>query len=194
MKSKEEMIKNHEKYINFVINDLHLGHRRDELFDVGMIGFVNGINTYDETKGFELTTYLYTCIKNEILHLLTYETRERRMAEIVSLNTLVDEGETTELQDFIGKEEEYERKIFMDELMYIIERRLSFMTERQQNIFNDLYGYNGHKQLSFTEAAKKYKTTRQNIYDINRRIIKNLKGATWNLRENYYEGLYDKKD
>ena len=126
--SKEQIINDYEKIVKFVIKDMNLGHRFDELYDVGIIGFVNGINSYDETKGYKYITYLYDCIKNEILQYIQYQNREKRKAETISLNTIIYGN--VELQDLIGYETDYIQENYEDELLDTINDRMSFMTKK----------------------------------------------------------------
>lgn len=180
--SKENVIKDYEKIINYVLKSMGLSYRRDELFDVGMIGFVNGINSYDETKGFTYMTYLYDCIKNEILHYLKYENRKRRIVETISLNTEINYN--TELLDFIPSYEKYDEILYLDELLYVINRRLSFLSERDETIFKHLYGIDGYKELTTEELQEKFKTSKQNIQRIKMKILRMLR---YEMLSKYYK-------
>ena len=42
---KEEMFKRNEIYIHWYINKINLRHLSDDLYDVGLIGLTNAINT-----------------------------------------------------------------------------------------------------------------------------------------------------
>lgn len=173
--SKEKIIKDYDKIINFTINKMKLGYRRDELFDIGMIGFVQGINTYDETKGYQYISYLYDCIKNEILHHLLYESRKKRNFETVSLNTMISDD--TELQDLLGYETDYSEDNYKDELIQTINDRMSFMTTKEQLVFNHLYGLNGYDELTSKQITEKYGFSRQSIYQIKRITLNKLRHA-----------------
>ncbi len=173
MKSKKEIIKDYEKIINFTINKMKLGYRRDELFDIGMIGFVQGINTFDETKGYQYISYLYDCIKNEIAHHLQYESRKKRNFETISLNTIIN-GDT-ELQDLLGYETDYSEDNYMNELMDVINDRMSFMTRKEQLVFNHLYGINGYDEMTPKEITEKYGFSRQSIYQIKKITLNKLR-------------------
>ena len=173
MRSKQEIEKDYAKIINFVIKDMKLRHRHDELFDIGMIGFVEGLNTFDESKGFQYITYLYDCIKNEISHFLAYEQREKRKCELISLNTIINDN--TELQDLIGYDTDYLKDNYVDELMDTINDRMSFMTKKEQLVFNHLYGLNGYDELTPKEITKKYGFSRQSIYQIKKITLNKLR-------------------
>lgn len=187
MNSKEQIIKDYEKIINFVIKRMGLSKRREELFDLGMIGFVRGINSYDESKGYTIMTYLYDCIKNEFLKYFDYENRKGRKTEIISLNKLIGENKDTELIDLIGYELNTDNDIYFQEL---IKKILVYMREhftyRQEEIFKYVYGIDGFPMLNFEQIAKIYGTTKQNIYGSHKIIMKKLEKL---FKE---ENLYDK--
>lgn len=170
---KEKAIKDFDKIVKFVIKDMKLGHRYDELYDIGLIGFVNGINNYDETKGYKYITFLYDCIRNEILHYLIYEKRKKRDGEVISLNTKIKGN--TELQDLLGYETDYIKDNYEDELLDTINDRMSFMTLKEQLVFNHLYGLNGYKELTPKEITKKYGFSRQSIYQIKKITLNKLR-------------------
>lgn len=161
-----------------------LGYKFDDLYDIGIIGFVRGINSYDETKNSKLTTYLYECIKNEILKHLE---KENKKNETLSLNTNI--GDNTELIDIIPSYEKYDEKLYLDEMLWAINRRLSFLKERDEIIFKHLYGLDGYKVLSYQEICKKYNMTKQNITRIRKKVINILKYSTKDYYKTYQELL-----
>lgn len=176
MNLKEQMIKDYEKIINFVLKKMNLRHRRDELFDLGMIGFVRGINTYDETKGFTYMTYLYECIQNEFLKYLDYENRKGRKSEVISLNTLIGENKDTELIEFFGYDPKFEDNIYFDDVIRkILIYSREYFTDRQEEIFKFIYGLEGHPRLNYEQIAKIYDTTKQSIYESHKTILKRLR-------------------
>lgn len=169
---KEQTIKDYDKIVRFVLKDMKLAYRYDELYDIGIIGFVNGINNYDESKGYKYITFLYDCIKNEIVHYLQYEKRKRRRAVVISLNSLINNNE---LGDFIPSYQDYDRDLYLEEITRIIDRRLADLDERDEMIFKHLYGLDGYKEMSALQLEKKFNMSRQNINRIKNRILKMLR-------------------
>lgn len=186
---KEKIIKDYDKIIRFVLKDMKLGHRYDELCDVGLIGFVNGINNYDESKGCKYITFLYDCIKNEIIHFLQYEKRYKRNGDVISLNTKI-KG-TIELQDILGYQIDYEQNAYIDELIMLIEKRSEDFTEKQKIIFNHLFGFNGYKELTAKEITERYGFSRQSIYKMKETILRMLRNALSKYQNK--EGMYKRK-
>lgn len=66
-KEKNEMFIRNEGLIYLVIKKMNLTSMIDEFYDIGLIGITKGINTYDKSKNIKESTYLYTCIRYEII-------------------------------------------------------------------------------------------------------------------------------
>lgn len=190
MKSKEEITKDYEKIINYVIKKMKLGYRHDEIFDVGMIGFVNGLNNFDESKGYTIVNYLYHCIKNEICKYLYLQSMPKRTAEVISYNTMISED--TELLEVLGYNIDYEQNYYVNEMLKEIFNRLSKLTKKQQFIFNHLYGLNGYKEMNARQIEDKYGFSRQSIHQIKKRVLNQLRFILQKYQNE--ERKYDKED
>ena len=60
----EKEIFENENLIYFVLKQKNLSP--EEFYDLGMIGLIKGIKSFDPSKGYARSTYLVACIKNEI--------------------------------------------------------------------------------------------------------------------------------
>ena len=174
MNPKEEIIQDYEKYINHVLKKMNLKHRREDLFDVGMIGFVNGINTYNENSGAKLSTYVFTCIKNEIVKQLIYESCARRDAKLISYNTLVGEEKEDELLETFGYEQNFDGNLSWEELEKKILVILAEYNKRREDIFKYIYGLDGYPMLTYEEVAKIFHTSRQSICITHKTILNKI--------------------
>lgn len=170
----QAIINDYKKLILFVIKDMRLTRKIDELFDIGMVGFVRGINTYDKTMNIKYSTYLYTCIKNEIMHHLAYEKREKRAKyKSISLNTLIDSK--TELQDLIGYEVDYFKDYCDRESIEVLKYQIENLPYTEQLILNHLFGLNGYKMMNSNELSKYYGINRKAIRNIKERFLRKAK-------------------
>lgn len=190
MNAKDQIIKDYDKIINFVIKSMHLGYRYDEIFDAGLIGFVNGLNSYDESKKIKYSTYLYECIKNEILRYINHDKRKKGEVEIVSLNTTINDD--IELQDMIGYDIDYDQNYYVNQLIEIISDSMKELTKKQYLVFSHLYGLNGFKEMTVTEINHMYGFSKQNIHQIKDKVLNKLRYVLRHYRNE--EGLYDKKN
>ena len=62
------------------------GYEYDELFSEATIGFVKGLQTYDESKGTKMSTYLYKCMRNEINQRIRKDNAKSRTAVVISFD------------------------------------------------------------------------------------------------------------
>ena len=190
MKSKEEITKDYEKIINYVIKQMKLGYRHDEIFDVGMIGFVNGLNNFDESKGYTIVNYLCHCIRNEICKYLYLQSMPKRTAEVISYNTMISED--TELLEVLGCDIDYDQNLYIDDMLKEISNRLRELTKKQRLVFNHLYGLNGCKQMTSREIQDKYGFSRSSVCLIKKRTLNKLRFILQKYQNE--ERKYDKED
>lgn len=190
MKSKEEITKDYEKIINYVIKQMKLGYRHDEIFDIGMIGFVKGLNNFDESKGYTIVNFLYHCIRNEISKYLYLQSMSKRTAEVISYNTMISED--TELLEILGYDIDYEQNLYVDDMLKEIFNRLNRLTKKQRLIFNHLYGLNHCKEMNARQIEDKYGFSRQSIHQIKKRVLNQLRFILQKYQNE--ERKYDKED
>lgn len=99
----------------------------DDLIQIGSIGFIEGIRSFNDSKGIPLINYLSTCIRNAILKEFKYFNYDKRKANwnTISTSKYIDDDKTTIeeiLEDaFINISEEVENKImtkFFEDMFY----------------------------------------------------------------------------
>ena len=77
----------------------------DDYFQIGAMGLVKAVNTFDEGKGFTFSTYAVKCITNEIgLHFRNQDTDRRKvngMALSYNVTTTMGDGKEMEFIDTI---------------------------------------------------------------------------------------------
>ena len=71
MNNPEQMLKDNIRLVGYAYNKLHRCaltiKYKDDLISEGTLGLWNGCKTYDETKNIKVSSYLYTCIRNNML-------------------------------------------------------------------------------------------------------------------------------
>lgn len=140
----------HESIIYTILKKYDLLKKKDDYIDLCYIGYTKALKTYRANKA-SFTTYLYTCIDNEIKKELERSKQQKRAMKEVSLDAILDnENETKEFmsskycleEDYINKESENN-----------IRQAISVLTKQEQEILIDTYINN----LNKTEIVKKYK-------------------------------------
>lgn len=172
---REKLAKENIGLVYFTLKKMHLLYRKDDLFDVGLIGLTDAINNFDENRGVKLSSFMYQCIKNRIRQFITMENTLKRQAEIISLNTIIGDDGEIELQDLIGYDPNYDEEIIKKEMLEKINKRLSLLPKKQIEIFNYSYGLNGYPKLEYKEIAKKTNTSESYIFNVKSKVINKLK-------------------
>lgn len=89
----------------------------DDWVQIGRIGLIKAVSTFDETKGRKFSTYASKCIRNEIY---MHFRKERPHNSNISLNDVVYtdvNGSECELGDILGNEDDFVEKIADDEII-----------------------------------------------------------------------------
>lgn len=157
---EEKLILENQNLIYVVLKKLNLYNQREEYFDLGMIGLVKGVKSYDKNKGYKLSTYLNVCIKNEILMFL----RKRRI-NCLSLETNITEN--LKIKDVI-EDDNLNLDRFIYNNLYEAIHNLSF----NDLLLFELYYVNNLTQL---EISKKLNCSQVQVSRKLKNIYKKLK-------------------
>lgn len=162
----EKLILENEGLIGQVIKDLHCRFKNYddylEIYDAGMLGLIYGAKTYDGSS--KPSTYLYACIKNEIVKLFQTRTRlkEIPISKIYSLEYEYEEGT---LEDIIAIDYDLEANIIRDETAKEVKYVVSKLKPYHQEILKLHFGIDCEPH-TLRQLAQKYNCSHQNIYRI----------------------------
>ena len=167
----EELILNNTKLIYKCIKDMHLYWTTEDewqtFYDDGLIGLINGAKSFDESKGIQLSTYLYKCIKTAICKGIYLSERAKRKANknTISLDAYVSDKQDTTLIEFIPDTKiDMERQILEKEQIELIENIADkTLTDNQKRYFYKYYGLKGYREKTISEIATEEKVTGSNV-------------------------------
>lgn len=181
--TEEEMILNNIPLIYDVINKMHLYWNTDDeyqqYYDDGMIGLISGVRTFDESKGYKLSTYLYTCISHEISKGIAKKTNSKNNANnnTISLNSTITDEIEQELYEIIPDEKvNVEKEIEQKVQLEAIHKALETLNDKEALMFKMYYGLDGYEPKKQKEIAEEFKITQSYV---NRIINK----TTYKIRE-----------
>ena len=149
----------------------------DDLISVGTIGLIKAVDSFDNSKGFLLSTYASRCIENEILMLIRANKKHK---DTVSLNTILSpkvDSDEMELSNLIPSEEEddvfhhIETECMIEE---VLKEMNNSLTPMEQEIIKYRYGICGYDLLTQKEVADIFKISRSYISRIETRVLKTL--------------------
>ena len=163
--TRDEMIIDNQNLIYFVLKKLNLYDKREELFDVGMIGLIKGVDSFNPQKG-TTSTYLYRCIYTTIL----MEIRKKRPITI-SLDTPIPNIENLTFQDIIIDDFNFVENILKQDQIKQLYSALNKLSFKDKDIIIKAFGLFNTKQYKQKEIAKLYGYSQSYIS----RIIENAK-------------------
>lgn len=187
---KEKLILDNINLIYMVLKRYNLYNELDEYYDVGMIGLVKGANNFDESKGYKPSTYLTTCITNEILYYKRKKLMQKRGSGMqnVSIYTQINnDGKELYLLDVIPSNESIEENIIKKEKIELIYKEIFKLNDRDKFIICSNYGLLGYKKLTQAQMSEKINISQTQISRIIRKFAERCKkiyngGKQWNLK------------
>lgn len=164
-KDKEKIVSEREHLINSVLKEKNLFFMKSELYDICMIGFVRGLNTYDENKGTSLRTYVVTCMKTAIVQYFHINSMKKRTAKVFSYNIIIDE-EGTEMIELIADDYDLEKDILAREDNILLYSAIQTLPKRSREIVCYSYGAFEYPKKKGVELSKQFKISDARIKKI----------------------------
>lgn len=151
--SEEEIIINNAKLIYKILKRLNLYSKKDEFYDLGMIGLVKGAKSYDPSLGYAMSTYLYKCIYNEIIMSFRKINSGREIPEnaIIPLTTSI--GDNLTLADTIQSNIDIENELIRKKEFEILHKEISKLSNKERLVIHLYFGLNNCKKLKQKEIA-----------------------------------------
>ena len=105
MLAKEELINGNLKLVLSILKKYNtINENMDDLFQIGVVGLIKAVDSFDIERNVRFATYAAKCIDNEILMLFRQDKKKERE---VSLNEPIGkdkEGNEISLKDIIGED------------------------------------------------------------------------------------------
>ncbi len=149
---------------------------QDDLISIGTIGLIKGINSFDNSKGVRLATYVSRCIDNEIL---MYLRSTKKLGAEVYLEDPIgkdkDDNAVT-LQEVLENsdkniEDEVDLKFKVKQLY---EKMKEVLKTREKTILELRFGLNGKKPQTQNEIANSMGISRSYVSRIETKAINKL--------------------
>lgn len=132
------------------------GLDQEDLIDIGTIGLIKAVNTFNHKKGTQLATYAARCIENEILMAIRSMKKQRNEVLLQDPIGMDGEGNQISLMDVLGTDPEelinqVDTRIRLGQLMVFIDKRLD---DREKNVLILRYGLKNHQPKTQREIAR----------------------------------------
>ena len=154
------------------------GENMDDLFQIGCIGLIKAINSFDINKKIKLATYASRCIENEILMYLRRNHKTRMEVSIDEPLNVDWDGNELLLSDILGTDEDIIYRNLEDEAeKKLLLKAVNKLSERERTIIDLRFGLNSPdgKELTQKEVADMLGISQSYISRLEKKIIKRLK-------------------
>lgn len=178
MNARNILIERNMKLVESIVRNKFLdsGFELEELFEIGMIGLVKAIDSFDIELNNKISTYASKCIQNEIL---MYMRKNKNNIDIFSLDApivcdldnLITFGELLE-DDKIDLENDM---IKLELERNIIRLVFNVLDDREKRILMMYYGFKNNKLYNHEEIAVELNVHRATVTKIITRSLKKIK-------------------
>lgn len=173
--NEEELILKNINLIYVTLKKLNLFDRRDEFYDVGMIGLVKGAKKYNPNLGYTAGTYLGRCIYNEILMYIRNNNSTKKIPENMTTYLSTKTTDKLSVGDLIKDDFDVEEDLIRNEQIEILYKEISKLTKNEQLVLNLYYGLNGYKAKRQTEISEIIGLTQAHVSRIKNKAIEKLR-------------------
>lgn len=175
MKNIDSIVERNLPLVPLIIKRMGLQERYEDYVDVGWIGLVRGCWAYEPESGYAESTYLCTCIYNEICNEIKHENRLKRKdydipkVYLDSLNFDDDDMSVyNTISDSFDIDSEfnyrYIKQAIEDTIKYDMGKRFKKVDHRI--IVRHIFGF-GEQQMKYDDISKQF--------GISKAMIKNIK-------------------
>lgn len=174
-KARDKLIENNTRLVHYMCKKYHSSMEQEELFSIGLIGLIKGVDNFKKEKGVQLSTFLCRCIENEILMSLR---ANKNKITCISFDDIIftdKNGEGRTLKDILIEDSELEPPVITEnKVMYeeIIKYMKKYLSERQFEIISLRYGFKTGEKLTQQEVADKLKTNKCFVSRVESKAIK----------------------
>lgn len=170
---RDDYAENNQKLIYYIANKYHLTMKidLDELISIAGMGFAKALNTFDKNVGVKFSTFVYTCMKNEIL--CFYRKEVKHIKSDVSLNKKIksDSGvKDPELGDLIANKSDLETSntVLNSERRELISMAILKLSQKEQYILTFRYGLINGTTKTQKDIADELGTSQANVSKMQR--------------------------
>ena len=168
--NKDQLFFKYKNIVYFILKKYNLLKYQDELFDLGYIGLLKGIEKYDAKKNISMSTCIYRYIQAEIFSYLIKTLPKDYMT--ISLDSLdLDTNYEEVFESKYNVEEEFKFNHIVQSIKECLQYDMNYKQHRE--IIIDLFFSN--KKMLVKDIAKKYNVSVKTIENVKDKFRKKLK-------------------
>ena len=153
------------------------GRDLDDLIQIGSLGLIKAVSTYEEGRGKSFASYAGRCVENEILMSIRAERKRRGEVSLEEPVGVDRDGNELTLADVLGSDEdavfgETERRISAERLRCAVD---ALPDERERGIMILRFGLDGGEPLPQREVGRLMGISRSYVSRIEKKAVSRLK-------------------
>ena len=153
------------------------GYDPEDLFQIGCIGLMKAISTFDSTKTARLSTYAGKCINNELLML--FRSRKKHSREISLYEPIGTDKEGNEIRlldvmegPAVDVVEEYSTR---ENIRHVLDSMKSVLSSKEYEVICCRFGLFGQKEQTQREIARHLHISRSYVSRIEKNALQKLR-------------------
>ena len=154
----------------------------EDMFQIGCVGLIKAVKTFDPSKNVAKSTYYTKCIKNEIDSVNRRNNMKKRSGTTISLNIGI--ADNLELQDTLADSINIEEDLIKNETLSLLYELLKELSERDKIIITLSFGLFNNEKKTQEEIAKIVGINQASISRCVKRILIRLRGKINNESNN----------
>ena len=181
-KSKEirDKIILHNTKLVYKIVDKYTENDKDDLLQIGMIGLIKAVDGYNFDKKIAWSTYMYSCVNNEIrmyFRIQNYEKRSKFVECSIYAEVDVKKDNPVAIVDMIYDKNIniFEEVALNIEIEKITKTMKKLLSEREYRTMELRYGLNGNSEHTQQEVANMMGIHRTQISRYEKKSIQKIK-------------------
>lgn len=177
-KAKDVLIEHNMRLVAHIVKKYHQSDREaEELISIGTIGLIKGVNSFDETKGNRLVTYVAKCIENELLMHFRLEKKKAKEVSIYESIGTDKEGNEISLLDVIGNNDENTLNVLIlsDNVVQLYEVLNRLPEDKSKQVIVLRYGLYGRKPMTQKQVADVLGISRSYVSRIEKKALLTLR-------------------
>lgn len=177
-KAKDVLIEHNMRLVAHIVKKYHQSDREtEELISIGTIGLIKGVNSFDETKGNRLVTYVAKCIENELLMHFRLEKKKAKEVSIYESIGTDKEGNEISILDVIGNNDENTLNVLIlsDNVVQLYEVLNRLPEDKSKQVIVLRYGLYGRKPMTQKQVADVLGISRSYVSRIEKKALLTLR-------------------
>ena len=150
----------------------HKNVEQDDLISIGTIGLIKGVDSFSNSHGTRITTYVARCIENEILMYFRSNNKNNKNISINESIGFDKEGNEITILDILKiPKPDFVEEIDIKDNIKLLNKYLNILNIREKEILTKRYGLNNTNEMTQKAIAKELGISRSYVSRIEKRAL-----------------------